>query len=97
MSWSIRFVANLAELVALKAAAFILFKEDNMSKKVTLSADGATATVVDATVGDIFATALTTNSAVTGTYGFVQKGLFFAAGMITQNIRVGRSWNIFSA
>lgn len=59
-----------------------------MSKKVTLSADGATATVADATVGDIFTTILSTDSAVTGMYGLVQKAGLAITGAAVQNMRV---------
>lgn len=68
-----------------------------MSKKVTLSADGATATVADATIGDIFSTALSTDSALTGMYGLTQRAGLFIAGMATQNVRLGRGINPFSA
>lgn len=65
------------------------------SKKVTLSADGTTATVVDATLGDILSTVLSTDSAVTGMYGLGQRAALFVAGMATQNKRVGGSLNPF--
>lgn len=68
-----------------------------MSKKVTLSADGATATVAEATVGDIFLTVLSTDSALTGAYGLTQRAGLFVAGMATQNVRMGRGINPFSA
>lgn len=66
------------------------------SKKVTLSADGATATVAEPSIGDIFTTALSTDSAVTGAYGLTQRALLFVAGMATQNVRMGRGINPFS-
>lgn len=68
-----------------------------MSKKITLSADGATATVAEATMMDIVTTAVSTDSAVTGTYGLVQKGLLLVGGMAIQNNRLGRGWNPLSA
>lgn len=68
-----------------------------MSKIVTLSADGATATVADAKIMDIVTTAVSTNSAVTGTYGLIQRGLFLVGGMAIQNNRLGRGWNPLSA
>lgn len=68
-----------------------------MSKKITLSADGATATVAEATMMDIVTTAVSTDSAVTGTYGLVQKGLLLVGGMAIQNNRLGRGWNPISA
>jgi len=68
-----------------------------MSKKITLAADGLTATVADATIGDIFTTVLSTDSGVTGVYGFTQKALLVAAGMAGQNYRMGRGINFLSA
>lgn len=64
-----------------------------MSKKITLSADGTTATVADATMGDILTTAVSMDSCVTGGYGLVQKALFAAGGMAIQNHRLGRGLN----
>lgn len=64
-----------------------------MSKKITLSADEATATVADATVGDIFSTAISTDSAVTGMYGLAQKALFVAGGMMVNSYRLRGSFN----
>lgn len=66
-----------------------------MSKKITLSADEKTATVADATVGDIFTTILSTDSSVTGMYAFAQRALLVAGGMVVQNVRVGNGYNIF--
>lgn len=66
------------------------------SKKVTLSADGATATVADAEVGDIFTTVLDSDTAITGTYGYLQKAGLVIAGMAVQNNRVKGSWNPFT-
>lgn len=68
-----------------------------MSKKITLSADGATATVADATISDIFTTALSSDSAVTGMYGFAQKAGLVVIGMGIQNNRRGGGFNPFSA
>lgn len=67
-----------------------------MSKLITLSADGTTATVADAKVADIVTTAISTNTAVTGTYGLIQKGLMVVGGMALQNNRLGRGWNPLS-
>jgi len=64
-------------------------------KKITLSADGATATVADATLTDVFTTMLSTNTFVSGTYGLVQKAGFVVAGMAVQNFRRVGSWNPF--
>lgn len=65
------------------------------SKKVTLSADGATATVATATIGDVFTTILSTDSAVTGLYGVAQKAALFVGGMAFQNNRLGQGLNPF--
>lgn len=65
------------------------------SKKVTLSADGTTATVADAKLGDILTTVLSSDSAVTGAYGFAQRAALFVAGMSVQNKRVAGSFNPF--
>lgn len=62
------------------------------SKKITLSADGATATVATATASDILTTAISTDSAVTGLYGLVQKAGLVVAGMAVQNNRVTGSF-----
>lgn len=68
-----------------------------MSKKITLSADGATATVAEASVSDIFTTALASDSCVTGAYGYLQKALIVFGGMAIQNNRLGRGWNPLKA
>lgn len=62
------------------------------SKKITLSADGATATIATATATDILTTAISTDSAVTGVYGLVQKAGLFLGGMAVQNNRVAGSF-----
>lgn len=67
-----------------------------MSKTVTLAADGTTATVADAKIADILTTAISTNTAVTGTYGLVQKAALVIGGMALQNNRLGRGWNPLS-
>jgi hypothetical protein len=67
------------------------------SKKVVLSADGATATVAEATIGDIFTTLVNSGEAVTGAYKYVQSGLTFVAGMAFQNYRVGLGMNPFAS
>lgn len=59
-----------------------------MSKLVSLSADETTATVTEATIGDIFTTVLSSSKAVTGIYGFVQKAGLAVAGAAVQNMRV---------
>lgn len=58
-----------------------------MSKKIVLAADGSTATVAEATISDIVTTVVSTNSAVTGTYGLVQRGLLVVGGMAIQSKR----------
>lgn len=67
-----------------------------VSKKVTLSADGATATVANATIGDVFTTAISMDSAVTGFYGLTQKLGLVAVGMAAQNYRLGRGINFIT-
>jgi len=67
-----------------------------MSKKITLSADETTATVAEATVGDIFTTVLSTDSAVTGMYGLAQRAGLFTGGMALQNVRNGNGINPFA-
>lgn len=66
-----------------------------MSKVVTLSADENSATVEDATVGDILSTALATDKALTGAYGLVQKGGLVVAGMAINSFRLRGSINPF--
>lgn len=58
-----------------------------MSKKIVLAANGGSATVADATIGDIFTTVISTDTAVTGTYGLVQKALLLVSGMSIQSKR----------
>jgi hypothetical protein len=58
-----------------------------VSKKVTLSADGDTATVADAEIADVFSTIFSTDSCVTGMYGFLQKAVLFGGGLIVGNKR----------
>lgn len=67
-----------------------------MSKKITLAADGNTATVANATISDILTTAVSGDSCVTGTYGYVQKAAMVVLGMAIQNNRLGRGWNPMS-
>ena len=67
-----------------------------MSKKLTLAADDKTATVADAEATDIISTVFSSDEALTGTYGFVQKGLLVIAGMSIQNNRKGFGWNPFA-
>lgn len=64
-----------------------------MSKKITLSADEATATVADATIGDAFSTLFSTDSAVTGMYGLAQKAALVVSGMTINSYRLRGSFN----
>lgn len=68
-----------------------------MSKLVTLNAAGDAATVANAKISDVLTTAVSTNSAVTGAYGLIQKAAFVVVGMAVQNNRLGRGWNPISA
>lgn len=65
------------------------------SKKVTVSADGTTATVADATISDIFSTLISSDVAITGAYGLAQRAGLFVAGMGYQNSRLGNGFNPF--
>lgn len=62
------------------------------SKKIVVAADG-TATASDAVYLDVITTAVSTDTALTGTLGLVQRGLFFVGGMAAQNKRKMGSWN----
>lgn len=68
-----------------------------MSSKVVVtpatSTNPASATVTEAKMMDIFTTALSTDSAVTGTYGLIQKAGLFVAGMSVQSKRKTGSFN----
>jgi len=67
------------------------------SKKITLSADGNSATVADASITDVLTTVISQDTVLTGTYGLVQKGLLFVGGMAVQNKRVNGSFNPLQA
>lgn len=55
-----------------------------------------TATVQgEATFSDIFSTMLSGTECVTGTYKYVQEGILFLGGMVTQNMRLGQGFNPF--
>lgn len=62
-----------------------------MSKKVTVSGD--TATVVEAKLMDVVTTLISADQALTGTYGFLQKGLLVGGGMVFQEYRRSGSLN----
>lgn len=68
-----------------------------MSKKIVLSADGATATVTDAVLLDVITTLVSPDSTVTGTYGLVQKIALFVGGMSVQAKRLKDSYNPFTS
>lgn len=66
------------------------------SKKLTLTtnAEGvSTAAVTDATLGDIFTTAISTEQCLTGSYGVAQKVGFVLIGMAAQEYRRSGSAN----
>jgi hypothetical protein len=65
------------------------------SQIVTIAGTEATPTVstAEAKLLDIATTALSTDKAVTGMYGLVQKAAFFAAGMAAQSKRKLGTWN----
>lgn len=69
-----------------------------MSHKIVITGTGAsaTATVTDAKIVDILTTAISTDSAVTGTYGLIQKAALFLGGMSVQNKRKTNSFNPFA-
>jgi hypothetical protein len=66
-----------------------------VSKKIVVAADG-TATAADAEMLDVVTTVLSSDSAVTGTYGLVQKALLFIGGMSVQNYRKAATFNPFA-
>jgi len=69
----------------------------SVSKKLTLAADGLTATVADATIGDIFTSVIDTNVSITGMYGLTQKVGLVISGMAVQNWRLGAGLNPFKS
>lgn len=68
-----------------------------MSKKLVLNAAGDAATVSDASVGDIVTTIFATDTAITGAYGLVQRGLLFLGGMAAQSYRREGTVNPFAS
>lgn len=64
-----------------------------MSKKVTLNAAGDAATVATATLTDVFSTLVSTDSAVTGMYGLLQRFGLFAAGASVASKRLTGNFN----
>lgn len=81
--------------MAMLITIITFLRYEEMSKKITLSADEATATVATATVSDIVTTAISMDSAVTGVHGLAQKALLVVGGMAYQNSRLGQGWNPF--
>lgn len=66
-----------------------------MSKLIKLDAEGKAATVADATIGDIFTTIVSTDSAVTGIYGLGQRAALVVAGMAVNSFRLRGTPNPF--
>jgi len=62
-------------------------------KLITLSADGATATVAPAALSDVITTAISTTTFVSGTYALAQKAGLVLLGMAFQNSRKIGTWN----
>lgn len=62
-----------------------------MSKKVTVNGD--TAAVTEAKLMDVVTTLISADQALTGTYGFLQKGLLVGGGMVLQEYRRSGSLN----
>lgn len=56
-----------------------------MSKLMTLSEDGKSATVTDATLGDLLGSLLSTDKAVTGVYGWVRNLILVLLGMSAES------------
>lgn len=67
-----------------------------MSKKIVLAADGKSATVSDAVVGDMFGTLISQDSAVTGMYGLIQRAGLVIAGMTINSQRLRGTLNPFT-
>lgn len=70
------------------------------SQKVTVAAGTGgqiTATTKDSDLFDILTTSLSTDSAVTGAHGLIQRGLFFAGGMAVNNYMKRGSFNFVKA
>lgn len=63
------------------------------SKKIVVAANGTT-TAEDAVFLDVITTAVSTDAALTGSLGLLQRGLFFVGGMMVQNKRKVGTWNI---
>lgn len=71
-----------------------------MSKKViqNTAADGSVSyTSTNATIGDIFTTALKTNEAVMGLHGLGQRALLLAGGMAGQSVLSGQGLKFWAA
>lgn len=68
-----------------------------MSKKMTLSADGLTATVAEATMTDILTTVIDSNVSLTGAYKFMQTAGLVVVGMGISNRKHSGSFTNFGA
>lgn len=66
-----------------------------MSKKLTLSNDGATAAVAEVTVGDIFSSLFDPDVALTGAYKYLQIAGLVTSGMLYANKRHSDSFMNF--
>jgi len=67
-----------------------------MSTHVTVAVDGTTATCRPATITDIITTSFSTDQAVTGMYGFIQKAGLVVVGMTINAKRYRNSLNPFA-
>lgn len=66
-----------------------------MSKLIKLDAEGKTASVADAKIGDVFSTIVSTDSAVTGIYGLAQRAALLVGGMAINAFRLRGTPNPF--
>lgn len=63
-----------------------------MSKLITVDANGVP-TAADAKLMDVVTSVVSTNTALTGTYGLIQKVSLVALGMSAQSKRKLGTWN----
>lgn len=71
-----------------------------MSKKViqNTAADGSVSyAATDATIGDVFTTAIKTNEAVLGLHGLSQRALLVVGGMVSQSMLAGQGPKFWAA
>lgn len=66
-----------------------------MSKLLT-HVEGGTPTVADAKLTDIVTTVFSSNQALTGAYGLLQRAAVFVGGMTLQNYRLTGKLNPFA-